>query len=354
MGSLVASGQSDRHYDKRAHVAEFQRRVRTNIEQHAPYPNHAPQVALAFTPLASITFEQSLLVFSVLSAATYALAAWLLVIACPALGPHRLTFAVLAAACPLMLTTLRFGQITPVALLAAALAVRGLGQGRKITAGFALGLLAAKPTWVVVLVPALILARDWRTVVGMVISVVGQFVVGLMTVGPHGLMTYVNVLQHLAEHPDLVVLNPAVSHSARGFMRLAGVPAAAANTVSVMMLIMTMPVAVICWRSEATPAMRVGYLLLLTLLVSPHVMTYDLLLAAVFIVALASQLVTMPVTRWTSSTEVLLALLYVSSFSVIVALFTRVQLSTLVITALAALTYPLATARREQSRVATV
>ena len=344
MGSLVASGSADQLYDKHAHVAEIQRRLAADVEQHAPAPNHAPHVALAFVPFATLAFPSSLLVFTIISAAAYAAAAWALFVSLPALNEHRGTYVLLAVAYPLLLTTLRFGQVTTIPLAACAVAIYALTRGQPVLGGVALGILASKPTWFVVVGPAILLARDGRVAMGMALCVTAQGLLAVLTAGLDGVRTYIEVLATLAADPDLVVLNPAVAHSVRGFLRLAGTPPGVASAISTALLILAWPVARRVWCSAASPALRVGYLLLLTLFVSPHVMTYDLLLSALFVAAFATKLTEIAWSDRELTSAALLVLMYVSSFSVVIAVFTGIQLSTIVIGALLWLAHPHASA----------
>ena len=95
--------------------------------------------------------------------------------------------------------------------------------------------------------------------------------------------------------------------------------------------------------------MRVSALVLLTLLLTPHLITYDLLLLAIPIVALADWAATHAADAGARRATALAVVLYGASFSPVIAEHARVQLSTLAIAASAWVACGLA-ARAEPAR----
>src|SRR4051812_18803956 len=153
MGCRIQEGRSDLLYDMEHIAADAKRRISPRLEYHPERNPYGPQVALAFAPLAELSFLTSLAVFSVVSLCAYAAAVWLLWRHAPGLAGHGRYVALVAAAYPALLVTLRFGQISTVTLLAPALAVSALAAERRLLAGLCLGLLAYKPQLLVVTVP---------------------------------------------------------------------------------------------------------------------------------------------------------------------------------------------------------
>jgi hypothetical protein len=84
------------------------------------------------------------------------------------------------------------------------------------------------------------------------------------------------------------------------------------------------------WRAGVPPLPRVSLVVLLTELLTPHLLTYDLVLLAVPIVALADWATTHSGRR-SRSVIVLGIALYAASFSPVLASYMRLQLSTLAI-----------------------
>lgn len=331
MGSLLRSGAGDSLYTVPAHVDEAQRRIGGGVHYHAPYPNYGPQVALAFVPLASLPFGASLIVFSVLSMAAYATAVWWLLRSSSQLIRERWLVGVIAAGNPALLFTLRFGQLSAFSLLAIAAAVAAAAHERRFVAGLCLGMLAFKPQLLVVAVPALALAGDWRGVSGIAVSAAGQLILGWHAAGTEAMHRYGAVLWQLASNPDLVVLSPDIAHSLRGFLRLLGASETAATVACAAALVAAVPAATCVWRAKASALMRMAFLVTVTLLVTPHLITYDLLLAAVPFMAVADWRLRQSGTLLAQCVTLLLIALYFAPFSPLLAIATHVQLSTVII-----------------------
>src|SRR5262245_30866872 len=118
MGSLARDGRLDALYDSAAHLAEGRARIDPSLGLFAAHPNYGPQIALAFAPLAALPYAASLAVFLTLTTLCYAFSVWLVWRECDALRGHGRLVALLAAASPLYLTVVRYGQASAFALLA--------------------------------------------------------------------------------------------------------------------------------------------------------------------------------------------------------------------------------------------
>jgi hypothetical protein len=329
MGSLLEEGRGHLLYDTGEAAAEAKRQISPRLEHHPQRNPYGPQVALAFAPLATLPFLASLAVFSLLSLLAYVVAIWVPWRHAPGLRADARYVALAAAGFPALLVTLRFGQISTFTLLAVALAVPALAAGRSFAAGLCFGVLAYKPQLLVVVLPMALLARDWRFVAGMATMAATQLMIGWAAVGIHVMQLYVQTLVEITFHPDLVMIYPENSHSLRGFLRLLGAPPTAATAACLAAAIASAPVAARAWRADAPPLMRVSLVVLLTLLVTPHLLTYDLVLLALPIMWVADRAVTHP--GRTGVPVVLATALYIASFSPVLARHTRLQLSTLAI-----------------------
>jgi hypothetical protein len=320
MGSFVREGRTDALYDPVAHAREAQRTIAPAISAHAPAPNYAPAVAALFVPFSALSFPVALASFAV---------RWLWQSA-PHLRPDGLLVGLFAAASPAFLFTLRYGQLSAWALLAISAGVVALAAGRRGIAGLAFGLLAFKPTLLGVLLPVVIVARDWRVAGGVLVSVLLQGAAGWLVAGPEGLTDYGQVLLRLAANPDLVVLFPETSHSLRGFVRLLGGSSLLAGGLTLLAWGGAVLAGSAAWRTAAAPLTRVAFIVLLTLITAPHVLTYDLLLLLPSLVALADWLLQSPPparSRWAWS---LVAGGYLAPFSPLLAPASHIQLSTIV------------------------
>lgn len=346
MGSFAVERRLDALYQPDAHLAEGRRRIDPNLKLYAAHPNYGPQVALAFAPFAVLPFAASLSVFLVLMTACYGLSVWLLWRECDALRPHGWLVALLAAASPLLWNVTRYGQASAIPLLIWVLAFVALRRNREVAAGFAIGCLAFKPQLGIVLGVVLLAARQWRIVGGALLAVAGQLGVAWAVAGSNVMAQYIRELWQLTLNPSLIEVYASEIHSLRGFLQLL-IPysrvvsvCAGAGTLALWI------VAVRCWRA-ADPAdagrsrhellgLRWGLLVLLTLIASPHLVSYDLLLLTIPLMLFADWAVRDHDRKASAPVAVMLPLLYFAPFSgMIVARLTGVQVSVIVMSAVA-------------------
>jgi hypothetical protein len=327
MGSLVLEGRTDALYDPDAHLAEGRRRIYPDLTLYAAHSNYGPQVALAFAPLAVLPFAWSLSVFLALTALCYGLAVRVVWRECDALRDHGRLVAILAAASPLFLTLFRYAQLSAFSLLLWSLAFVALRRNRAFAAGLAIGCLAFKPQLGLVVGVVLIAAREWRAVAGAIAAVVGQLTVGWLVAGRATMIEYIGVLWTLMLNPGLVQLHPSEVHSVRGFFQLLIPSNAVLNGLSVIALGIIIVVAVRSWRSPAPLGLRWGQLVVLTVLGSPHLLTYDLVLLTIPLIVFADWALKNPDHPLMPIITVLLAPMYLAPFSSNLTRLIYVQLS---------------------------
>ena len=333
MGTRVLEGREDLLYDMKQISAHAQRRISPRLEYHPDRNPYGPQVALVFAPLARLPFLTSLAVFSLLSVSVYAGAVWLLWRQAPGLAGHGRYVALVAAAAPALLVTLRFGQISTLTLLSPVLGVAALTAERRFLAGMCLGLLAYKPQLLVVAVPMLVIARDWRCICGVILAAAAQLAAAWAVAGSATMQRYFHILTELTFRPDVVMLYPENSHSLRGALRLVNVPPGVATAISAVLALACAPALARLWRGGGTPLARMSLLVLLTLLLTPHLLTYDLLLLTVPILALAEWATTDPAGEHARRAIVVAVALYIAPFSPVLAEHAHVQISTIAIAA---------------------
>jgi hypothetical protein len=327
MGSLVLDGRTDALYDPDAHLAEGRRRISSDLTLYAAHSNYGPQVALAFAPLAVLSFGWSLTVFLALTAVCYGLAVWLVWRESDALREHGRLIAILAAASPLFLSLFRYAQLSAFSLLLWSLAFVAFRRNRAFTAGLAVGCLAFKPQLGLVVAVVLIAAREWRTVAGAAAAVLGQLTVGWLVAGSAAMMGYFRVLWTLMLNPGLVQIYPSEVHSARGFFQLLVPSTAVVTGVSLVALVIVLVAAIRTWLSRAPLGMRWGQVILLTVLGSPHLLTYDLLLLTIPLILFADWALQHPHHPLQPAVSALLVPLYLTPFSSNLARLIHVQLS---------------------------
>jgi alpha-1,2-mannosyltransferase len=335
MGSFVLEGRTDALYDPEAHLEQGRRHIDPKLDLYAPYPNYGPQVALMFAPLALLPFEWSLGLFLTLTAVCYGLSVWLVWRECEGLRDHGRLVAVLAAASPLFLTLIRYAQLSAVGLFLWSAGFVAMRRRRPIIAGLALGCLAYKPQLGVVLGLVLLIGGQWRVAAGAAAAVIGQLAVACLVAGVTPLVQYVRILWTLMMNPRLVAIYPTEMHSLRGFLQLfVDYPPA----IGCAFVVGVMAVFVIAARSWATPAplgLKWGELVLLTVLASPHLIAYDLVLLTIPLLVFADWAVQHHDHRLRPAVALLLVFAYFAPFSGNLARLTAVQLSVIVMAILA-------------------
>ena len=330
MGSLMLEGRTDALYDPDAHLAEGRRRIDPDLALYAPYSNYGPQVAGAFAPLARLSFGASLVVFLVLSAFAYAASVWIVWRQCPALWPYPALVAILAAASPAFFSLLRYGQLSAFTLLLLSTATAALRHDRRFFAGVVIGTMVFKPQLGVVIGVVMMVAGEWRVVGGAIAGAVAQLALASAIGGSDVMAQYVRVLWTLARNPALVQIYPTEVHSLRGFFQLLGSPAGVLTALSTAGLVAVLVVAVKAWRGGGAVPLRWGQLVILSILASPHLLTYDLVLLTVPIITCAAWAVAHREHRLQPWVARLLLLAYLAPFSSNLVRLVPIQLSVIV------------------------
>lgn len=335
MGSLLVDGRAGSLYDGRAHLDEGRRRIDPALALYASHPNYGPQIALLFAPLALLPFGWSLALFLSIMSLCYGISVWLVWRHCEGLWNHGGLVAVLAAGSPLFFTMVLYGQLSAIALLFWSVGFAAMRRNRPFCAGLALGCLIYKPTLGVVFGLVFLLSGQWRLVAGALAAVAGQLVAALLVAGVNPIAQYAHVLWTLLLNPQLVEVFPTELHSLRGFFQLLIPSPAAVTACFALALVGVLMVALRSWHSGAPVALRWSELVLLTVLASPHLLAYDLVVLTLPLLLFADWAVRHPDHPRRPAVNLLLVLVYFAPFSGILAVLTGVQLSVVAMTILA-------------------
>jgi hypothetical protein len=147
---------------------------------------------------------------------------------------------------------------------------------------------------------------------------------------------YVDVLWRLLRDPSLVQIYQTELHSLRGFLQLLFPHSPFVNFISLASTAALLAIAIRVWKGGSDIGVRWGTLVLLTILASPHLLTYDLLLLSIPVLTFADWAVTHRDDRRHAAVKVCLLLLYLAPFSANLARLWPVQTSVI---AIGALTY---------------
>ena len=285
-GSLVRSGDPSSLYDPAAHARVAAVRVDPAMTLEHFHPNYSPAIAFLFAPLAGLRYLDAMAVWAALSIVLYGVAVALLLTLTPRLRGDPVTAWLAAAAFPTVFVLLRYGQISAVSLLLLAMAAYLSARGRDLLSGLVLGCLAYKPN--LLLAPGLIFlaAGEWRLLSGMAAGAGLQVGLSIAAVGWPVFARYTDVLVTIAQHPEVVQIYPAESHSLAGQLRLWSAPAPLVAVATLVTLGVASWLGSRVWRQTRDPRPRWAALVIAALIASPHLLTYDLLLLAVPIVLL--------------------------------------------------------------------
>jgi alpha-1,2-mannosyltransferase len=285
-GSLMAENQVDRLYEADAHAAVARRVVDPRLVLTSFSPNYSPVIAFLAVPLTGLSFAAAMVAFSAFSAWIYGLSVWLLTSITTRVKSDVVTTVLLAAAWPALTITLRYGQISALSLFVVTAATVSAASGRQWLAGAALGLLVYKPNLLLGPVLILVVARQWRLVGGLALGAGLELAANLAIAGPDVMCQYVTALLKLAANPERVQFYPAESHSLRGLVQLLVPWPSLVTAATVVALPLAAWLGVRAWRAHHDFRPRWAALVVASLVASPHVLTYDLLLLAVPLVLL--------------------------------------------------------------------
>jgi hypothetical protein len=249
----------------------------------------------------------------------------------PGLAPYGRVVALLAAASPLFFSVLRYAQLSAITLLLLSLSLAALRRDRRFLAGLVLGTMMFKPQLGVVLGIALIFAAEWRTVAGAAVAGLAQTGLAWAVSSTSVMQQYVDVLWRLVRNPSLVQIYPTEVHSLRGSLQLLLPPSTFVNVVSLASTVALLVIAIRVWKSGSDIGVRWGTMVLLTILASPHLLTYDLLLLSIPVLTFADWAVTQRDDPHHAAIRVCLVLLYLAPFSSNLARLWPVQLSVIAI-----------------------
>ena len=277
LGHLAATRQVDTMYDMRAlHEAQVALVPASKPEIYPPvYP---PQAALLFRPFSMWSYRSAMLVWSAVTMALYGLLVWSIWRRDAERFSNRRMIVAAAVAFPPFWNLVLFGQITIFIVAAFWLGWLALERGRSFLAGAAFGLLALKPQFGIPLAAIVLACGEWRMLAGAVTSVTTQAAIVWAVLGASAFTAFANSLRTTLTYVDLLESKPFNSHSLRAVTRL--LPDVIGIPLWLMLSGVVLWYTVRVWKSDAPVRVRLGIVILASLLVNPHVIVYDVTLLA--------------------------------------------------------------------------
>jgi hypothetical protein len=285
MGALARNGRATEIYDFEAfHRAQVAVVPESGPELYPPvYPPHA---ALLFAPFSLLPYRAALLAWTLITIVAFAAivrSAWRPVAA--SLPDSSLVVAAAAAFPPFWYCVLH-GQATILVLAAFWAGWRALERQRPFLAGMAFGLLLIKPQFALPLAVVVLACREWAMLAGGVAAIAIQVGAVVLVFGWSTIEAYGRFIPAMVANADLLEPKPFLSHSLRAVTRLApdwiGVPLWLALCAVVLVQVVQV------WRSPAPRRVRLGTVMIASVLVSPHLIVYDATILALPLLWLAA------------------------------------------------------------------
>jgi alpha-1,2-mannosyltransferase len=279
LGSLALEHRGADLYDMRAQSAIAEQRVPQGGRM-VYVPLYGPQVSLLFAPLAALPYPAALTLWLVTNVLIYALCCYAIWRTCLALPNEKLTVFILAAGYPALIHLLAWGQTSGIALGCFTAAYLALRADRLFLAGLAIGCLAFKPQLGLASAAVFLFTLEWKGIGGALITAVGQLAAGWLYYGRSVMLDYFQHLLRVQRILSLLEPRPYQMHSLRSFWAMLVPSASWAFVLYLITALVVLAMTVRFWRSSAALGLRFSVLLLATVLVSPHLTVYDLVILA--------------------------------------------------------------------------
>lgn len=243
---------------------------------------YPPHVAWLFRPLTALQFFPAAFLWAVAGMLIYFLCVYLIWRNCPGLSSCRELVFLAALAFPPLFHCFIRGQLSALLIAIFTAACLAFQSRHPFLGGMILGLLAIKPPFLLAIPLVFLLARAWKPLLGLAVSVLGQLVLVRFFLGEQILRAWLSLFSHSSQWISTAELDlaPIQMHSLRSFWTLLLPWPTAALAAYVLTAIAAIAWAAAIWKSAAALALRFSALSLAAVLVNPHLFVYDLLVLA--------------------------------------------------------------------------
>ena len=328
LGSLAREHRGAALYDPAAQSTLAQQRV-PQAGRLFFVPLYGPQVSLLFAPLAELPYGWALSLWLISNAILYALCCYSIWKTCPNLRSEGATVFLLALAYPGFFHLIAWGQTSVLALACFTVAYLALRSGRMIVAGVAIGCLMFKPQLGLAAAFVFLFAREWKVVCGASASAFAELAVGWLYYGSSAMRDYLHHMVRVREVFAQLEPRPYQMHSLRSFWATLLPWPQAAFGLYIASAIAVLVLALLCWKSAAPLSLRFSALLIGTVLVSPHLTVYDLVILAPVFLLLADWAMTSAAAQGAPKLGILLYACYALPLLGPLSIWTHVQFSVL-------------------------
>ena len=279
LGSLALEHRGGDLYDMQAQSVIAQVRV-PEAGRLLYVPLYGPQVSLLFAPLAELPYRVALILWLVANTIMYALCCYAVWRTCPRLQTEKLIVFILAAGYPAFVHLLAWGQTSGIALACFTATYLALRSGHPFVAGLAIGFLAFKPQLALASVAVFLLTWQWKIIGGALLTGLAQLAAGWMYYRRAVMTDYFEHLLHVQGVFSLLEPRPYQMHSLRSFWAMFVPSDRWAFILYVVSSVVVLAMTVRFWRGAGPFGLRFSALLLASVLVSPHLTLYDLVILA--------------------------------------------------------------------------
>jgi hypothetical protein len=243
-------------------------------------PLYGPQVSLFFAPLSALPYGWALSVWLIANTAIYAACCYAVWKTCLDLRSDGRTVMILAVAYPAFFHLIAWGQTSALALACFTLAYFALRSRCMVSAGLAIGCLIFKPQLGLAAAFVFLLAHEWKVAFGALTAAFAQLSIGWFYYGTSVMQDYLVHLIRVREVLFQLEPRPYQMHSLRSFWAMLVLWPHVAFGLYFATAMAVLAITLFCWKSTAPLSLRFSSVLIATVLVSPHLTVYDLLILA--------------------------------------------------------------------------
>jgi hypothetical protein len=293
LGSLAIAHRGGELYDMDAQSALAALRV-PNAAGIRYVPVYPPQVSLVFAPLAHLSYGWALALWWLCTAAIYGACCYWIWRVCPNLRDFGGTVAIVAIAFPAFFHLIAWGQTSALALACFTVGFLLLRDEREFAAGLALGCLIFKPQLGLSAGLLFIIVGRWRLLAGSALSAVAQIAAGVAYYGVDPFLSWLRTLLHVPALLSSFEPRPYQTHCLRTFWSMLVPWSGVAFVFYVVSAIVVLAGTIAIWKRQEPLPLKYSALLLATVLVSPHLTVYDLVILAPAILLLTDWFISHP------------------------------------------------------------
>jgi hypothetical protein len=293
LGSLAIAHRGSELYEVQSQAFLAARRV-SDAKGLRYLPLYPPQVSILFAPFAFLSYGWALAIWWISTALVYGACCYRIWRSCPALQDFGVTVALIALAFPAFFHLIAWGQTSALALACFTAAFLLLRDQHEFAAGLALGCLIFKPQLGIATAVVFIAIGNWRVVGGAALSATAQIAAGVVYYGIDPFRSWLSTLWHVPAWLSSFEPRPYQTHCLRTFWSMLVPWGRVSFGLYVISVLAVLACTIAIWRRQAPPSLKYSALLLATVLVSPHLTVYDLVILAPAVLLLADWRVSHP------------------------------------------------------------